>query len=97
MCSKRPAHIHFFVSAAGHRHLTTQINIDGDPYLHDDFAYATRDALIPAVIRHSDADDIRAAGLNAPYAEIAFDFVLAPTRAAAEENESSRARALTAA
>jgi catechol 1,2-dioxygenase len=94
---KRPAHIHFFVSAAGHRHLTTQINIDGDPYLHDDFAYATRDALIPAVIRHSDADDIRAAGLNAPYAEIAFDFVLAPTRAAAEENESSRARALTAA
>ena len=28
----RPAHIHFFVSAPGHRHLTTQINIDGDPF-----------------------------------------------------------------
>ena len=34
----RPAHIHFFVSSEGHRHLTTQINIAGDPYLHDDFA-----------------------------------------------------------
>jgi catechol 1,2-dioxygenase len=39
----RPAHIHFFVSAPGYRHLTTQINIDGDPFLHDDFAYATKD------------------------------------------------------
>src|SRR5216683_3640904 len=30
----RPAHIHFFVSAPGYRKLTTQINIDGDTYLH---------------------------------------------------------------
>ena len=44
----RPAHIHFFVSAPGFRQLTTQINIDGDEYLHDDFALATRDGLIPA-------------------------------------------------
>jgi catechol 1,2-dioxygenase len=43
----RPAHIHFFVSAPGYRKLTTQINIDGDEYLHDDFAFATRDELIP--------------------------------------------------
>ena len=40
---QRPAHIHFFISAPGHRHLTTQINLSDDPYLHDDFAYATRD------------------------------------------------------
>ena len=32
----RPAHIHFFVSAPDYRKLTTQINIDGDAYLHDD-------------------------------------------------------------
>ncbi|MBF3246952.1 catechol 1,2-dioxygenase, partial [Pseudomonas aeruginosa] len=43
---QRPAHIHFFVSAPGHRHLTTQINLAGDRYLWDDFAYATRDGLI---------------------------------------------------
>jgi catechol 1,2-dioxygenase len=91
---KRPAHIHFFVSAHGPRHLTTQINIDGDPYLHDDFAYATRADLIPAVIRHDDAAEIHAAGLSAPYSEIAFDFVLTPAEGTTEEQESTRARAL---
>ncbi|MFP3408960.1 catechol 1,2-dioxygenase, partial [Pseudomonas sp. SIMBA_065] len=42
---QRPAHVHFFISAPGHRHLTTQINFEGDKYLWDDFAYATRDGL----------------------------------------------------
>ncbi|MCP8479102.1 catechol 1,2-dioxygenase, partial [Pseudomonas sp. ZM24] len=46
---QRPAHIHFFISAPGHRHLTTQINLAGDQYLWDDFAYATRDGLIGEV------------------------------------------------
>jgi hypothetical protein len=36
-------HIHFFISADNHRKLTTQINIEGDPLLNDDFAYATSD------------------------------------------------------
>ncbi|WP_439548938.1 catechol 1,2-dioxygenase [Falsiroseomonas sp.] len=72
----RPAHIHFFVVAPGYRKLTTQINIDGDEYLHDDFAFATRDGLIPEVRRVDDAEKVRAKGLNAPYAEITFDFVL---------------------
>ncbi len=72
----RPAHIHFFVAAPGYRQLTTQINIDDDPYLHDDFALATRDGLIPAVRRVSEPEALRARGLDAPFAEIAFDFVL---------------------
>ncbi len=73
---QRPAHIHFFVSAPGYRKLTTQINIDGDKYLHDDFAFATRDGLIPPVHRIDDAAAVHARGLNAPFAEITFDFVL---------------------
>jgi catechol 1,2-dioxygenase len=75
---QRPAHIHFFVTAPGHRKLTTQINIDGDEYLHDDFAFATRDGLIPEVHRDTDPAKIRERGLNGPYAEITFDFVLHP-------------------
>ena len=74
----RPAHIHFFVSAPNYRKLTTQINIDGDAYLHDDFAFATRDGLIPHVRRSTDPAAINARGLNAPFAEITFDFVLHP-------------------
>jgi len=79
----RPAHIHFFVSAPDYRKLTTQINIDGDAYLHDDFAFATRDGLIPEVRRVADATSIREKGLNAPYVEITFDFVLHAERTAA--------------
>lgn len=72
----RPAHIHFFISADGHRKLTTQINIDGDPLVFDDFAYATREDLVPPVIEHTDAERIQAEGLDGPFAEIAFDFHL---------------------
>lgn len=51
----RPAHIHFFVSADGKRKLTTQINIDGDEYLWDDFAFASREGLVPEVTMVDDA------------------------------------------
>jgi catechol 1,2-dioxygenase len=73
---QRPAHIHFFVSAPGYRKLTTQINIAGDKLLHDDFAFATRDELIPPVERHTDAASAKIKGYNGPYAEISFDFTL---------------------
>src|SRR5690606_9556304 len=74
----RPAHIHFFISADGHRKLTTQINIDGDPLVNDDFAYATREGLVPPVIERTDEESIRANGLTGPFAEIEFDLVLTP-------------------
>ena len=73
---RRPAHIHFFVEAPGFRKLTTQINIAGDKYLHDDFAFATRDGLIPEVVRHSEPAEIKERGLDAPFATINFDFTL---------------------
>ena len=89
----RPAHIHFFVTAPGYRKLTTQINIDGDDYLHDDFAFATRDGLIPAVRRNADPAAIHARGLNAPFAEIGFDFVLHAETATAPRTVVTRAHA----
>ena len=73
---RRPAHIHFFASAPGFRKLTTQINIAGDEYLWDDFAFATRDGLVPEVRRVTDPKVIETRGLNAPFDEITFDFVL---------------------
>lgn len=88
----RPAHIHFFVSADGFRKLTTQINIDGDEYLHDDFAFATRDGLIPPVYRETDGEKIHARGLNAPFASIDFDFVLQHEAAALPPAEVQRER-----
>jgi catechol 1,2-dioxygenase len=80
---QRPAHIHFFVTAPGCRKLTTQINIDGDKYLHDDFAFGTRDGLIPAVQRISDPREIHKAGLNKAFARIRFDFAMTKEAAGA--------------
>lgn len=74
----RPAHIHYFVSADGHRKLTTQINIDGDPLVFDDFAYATREGLVPPLVEHKDPARIQAEGLEGPFTEIVFDIALTP-------------------
>lgn len=72
----RPAHVHFFVSGDNHRKLTTQINIEGDPLIWDDFAYATREDLIPHVVEKSGGG---AFGLkDDAYKEIEFNFVLSP-------------------
>ncbi|MET4576668.1 catechol 1,2-dioxygenase [Ottowia thiooxydans] len=72
----RPAHIHFFVTADGHRKLTTQINIDGDPLVYDDFAYATRDGLVPPLVEQTDEARIKEEGLTGPFSEIVFDIKL---------------------
>ncbi|MBN3819304.1 catechol 1,2-dioxygenase, partial [Paraburkholderia sp. Se-20369] len=73
---RRPAHIHFFVSAPGHRKLTTQINIDGDAYLWDDFAFASREGLVPAIERVSAPAALERHGVDRPFASIDFDFRL---------------------
>ncbi len=90
----RPAHIHFFISEDSHRHLTTQINIDGDPYLRDDFAYATREELIPPVAYQSGGELASRLGVEGEHALIEFDFVLQPAHDVQEAHASSRARAV---
>jgi len=90
---QRPAHIHFFISAPGYRHLTTQINLSGEQYLHD-FAYATRDELIAEIRFSDDQAAARAYGIEGRFAEIDFDFAIQSTDAAAEQKRRERARAL---
>lgn len=90
---RRPAHIHFFASAPGHRKLTTQINIDGDEYLWDDFAFASREGLVPAVNRVSDPASLDKHGVDKPFASIDFDFRLLPEQADAPAAEVERIRA----
>ncbi|MNZ73354.1 Catechol 1,2-dioxygenase [compost metagenome] len=87
---QRPAHIHFFISAPGYRHLTTQINLSGDKYLWDDFAYATRDGLVGEVQFREDG----ARGVSGRYAELEFSFQLQKAADADDEQRSHRPRAL---
>jgi len=88
----RPAHIHFFVSAPGHRKLTTQINIDGDPYLWDDFAFATRDGLVPA-LKQGGAGDGKKYGVDGEFTLIDFDFKLFRQRDSLQDTDIERPRA----
>ncbi|KJK06741.1 MULTISPECIES: catechol 1,2-dioxygenase [Pseudomonas] len=90
----RPAHIHFFISAPGYRHLTTQINLAGDEYLWDDFAYATRDGLIGELRFVEDAAAADARGIEGRFAEMDFDFQLLSAPKPASEARSQRPRAL---
>jgi len=72
----RPAHVHFFATSENHRKLTTQINIEGDPLIWDDFAYATREELVPHVVEKTGGN---ALGLkDDAYKEIEFDIQLSP-------------------
>lgn len=76
----RPAHIHFFVSAPGYKHLTTQINLDGDPFLNDDFAFATRDELVAPVVQ------------QAGIAHVTFDLELVRATDPNDEKRADRPR-----
>jgi len=90
---QRPAHIHVFVSAPDHRHLTTQINLAGDKYLWDDFAYATRTGLVGEAKLVNDVEASKANGLDGrAFAELEFDFVLQPAVNPEAENRSQRPR-----
>lgn len=74
----RPAHVHFFIEAPGYRTLTTQINFGDDPFAKDDFAFGTREGLLPVPNRQGDN------------ASITFDFQL--QRAATQDDEGFSAR-----
>lgn len=76
----RPAHVHFFVEAPGYRTLTTQINFGDDPLAETDFAFGTREGLLPIPNRQGDR------------VHVSFDFVLQKSRTEEDEAFSNRPR-----
>lgn len=91
---QRPAHIHYFISAPGSRHLTAQINLSGDKYLWDDFAYAPHEGLIGEVRFLDDVGSSARRGLEGRFAELSFNFQLPPAEAVTQEQRSLRPRML---
>ncbi|MCD2191164.1 intradiol ring-cleavage dioxygenase [Actinomycetospora soli] len=65
----RPAHMHFLVTAPGHRELVTHTFVGGDVYLESDAVFGVKESLIAPFERREDAD----AQWRSTY-----DFVLAP-------------------
>ncbi len=93
----RPAHIHFFVSKPGYKHLTTQINLAGDKYTYDDFAFATREELVIDAVRVNDPAKAEAYDLNSPFTRVEFNIQLVATDQPELQDRHSRKRALEAA
>ena len=88
----RPAHIHYFVSKPGYKHLTTQINLAGDAYTYDDFAFATRNELVVDATPKSD----NAHGFDSEYLDVEFNVEILKTDKAELTDKHTRARASVA-
>ncbi len=89
----RPSHVHYFVSKPGYRKLTTQFNIEGDEYLWDDFAFATRDGLVVTAVDMTDTAEIEKRELKKPFKYINFDIILTKETEHAPTTEVERRRA----
>ena len=92
----RPAHIHFLVVAPGLRTLTTQVNIPGDTYIDDDFAFATRDGLIVELEHGVAPAGYESLGIDAPFTRSRFDFVLQKASNDSEASPAARMARVTA-
>ena len=89
----RPSHVHYFISAPGYRKLTTQFNIEGDKYLWDDFAFATRDGLVATAVDVTDPAEIARRGVDGPFKHITFNVELVKEKTTAPSTEVERRRA----
>jgi hydroxyquinol 1,2-dioxygenase len=74
----RPAHIHFIVTAPGHRPLTTHIFVAGSPYIESDAVFAVKKSLITDFAPVGDPEQAARYGLTGPFQLATFDIVLQP-------------------
>ena len=74
----RPAHIHFIVSADGFKPVTTELFVEGDPYIDSDAVFGVRDSLVAPFVRHESADEAVRLNVPAPFYTVDYDFVLEP-------------------
>lgn len=80
----RPAHVHFRISAPGHRTLTTHVFAAGDPWLGDDAVFGVKDSLVAEFVEHGPGDPPPPGGpTGTPWTSLVYDFVLAPEGAPA--------------
>ncbi len=89
----RPSHVHYFVSAPGYRKITTQFNIEGDKYLWDDFAFATRDGLVATAVDVTNEDEVARRGVKQPFKHIKFNVELVKEQQGVPTTEIERRRA----
>lgn len=74
----RPAHIHFILSADGYEAVTTELFVEGDPYLDSDAVFGVRGSLVVDFVRHDSPEEAARYGVINPFYTVEYDFVLQP-------------------
>jgi protocatechuate 3,4-dioxygenase beta subunit len=74
----RPAHVHFIVTAEGHRPVTTHLFVDQSPYLESDAVFGVKESLVREFPVVDDAARAAELGLPNPFRTVHFDVTLPP-------------------
>jgi hydroxyquinol 1,2-dioxygenase len=81
----RPAHMHFDLSAPGHKHIVTHLFQDGDQYLATDAVFAVKEPLIVQFRKQPPGKAPTGEAIDASYYVMNCNFVLHPDQAEAAE------------
>ena len=79
----RPAHIHFILTAPGHKQVVTHLFRHGDQYLDSDAVFAVKEPLIVDFEEQPAGKAPNGETIDAPYYLVHYDFVLQQEKAAA--------------
>jgi hydroxyquinol 1,2-dioxygenase len=71
----RPAHVHFMITAPGHRKLTTHVFDEADQHLDEDAVFGVKSSLITSFARHEAGTAPDGRELSEPYYAMSYDFV----------------------
>ncbi len=74
----RPAHVHFIVSADGHRPVTTHAFVADSPYLGSDVVFGVKQSLVRDFAEVDDTACAAELGVANPFRAATFDVVLTP-------------------
>ncbi|GAB3364766.1 intradiol ring-cleavage dioxygenase [Modestobacter lapidis] len=72
----RPAHVHFIVTAPGHRPVTTHLFVDESPYIDSDAVFGVKESLIREFPEVDDPARAVEVGLPNPFRAVHFDVTL---------------------
>ena len=74
----RPAHIHFIVTAPGHRDLTTHIFVAGSQYIESDTVFAVKKSLVVDFAEVNDPAEAAKWGVKSPFSHADFEIIMQP-------------------
>lgn len=83
--ARRPAHIHFMVSAPGYERLVTHLFVEGDKYLASDAVFGVKDELVVPFKKHGSKAEAERLNMPAPFYTVDYDFTLKRAKAGAKD------------